>query len=90
MSTEWLPKVRGVVDVNNRTIVIGPAVNFRVDPYKAERAGFSTQDVANIQAAMLDGQVASDMIRDNRLVGHPRPLSRRTIAIPSRSSPACC
>jgi CzcA family heavy metal efflux pump len=67
--TEWLPKVPGVVDINNRTVVIGPAVNFRVDPVKAERAGFSTQDVADMQAAMLDGQVASNMIRDNRLVG---------------------
>lgn len=66
---EWLPKVRGVVDVNNRVIVIGPAINFRVDPEKAGRAGFSVQNVADLQAAILDGQVASSMIRDNRLVG---------------------
>ena len=67
--TEWLPKVKGVVDINNRTIVIGPAVNYRVDPDKAERAGFTVQNIADIQAAMLDGQLASNMIRDNRLVG---------------------
>ena len=67
--TEWLPKVKGVVDVNNRTTVIGPAVNYRVDPDKAERAGFTVQNIADIQAAMLDGQVASNMIRNNRLVG---------------------
>jgi multidrug efflux pump subunit AcrB len=27
---DWLPKVRGVVDVVNQTLVIGPSVNFRV------------------------------------------------------------
>ena len=66
---EWLPKVKGVVDVENRSIVIGPAVNFRVDPDKAERAGFAVSDVANIQATIVDGQVASQMIRGDRQIG---------------------
>lgn len=66
--TDWLPKIRGVVDVTNRTVVIGPAVNFRVDPQKAERAGFSVRDVADLQAAILDGTVASNIIRDNRSI----------------------
>ena len=66
---EWLPKVKGVVDIANRTIVIGPSLNFRVDPEKARLAGFGVKDVAELQAAMLDGEVASDMIRGERLVG---------------------
>jgi CzcA family heavy metal efflux pump len=66
---EWLPKIRGVVDIVNQTIVIGPSLNFRVDPEKARLAGFGVQDVADLQAAMLDGEVASDMIRGERLVG---------------------
>jgi CzcA family heavy metal efflux pump len=66
---EWLPKVKGVVDIANRTVLIGPAVNFRVDPEKAMRAGFGVRDVAHIQAAMMDGELASDMIRGDRLVG---------------------
>ena len=66
---EWLPKVSGVVDIVNQTIVIGPAINFRVDPEKAQRAGFSIVDVANIQAAILDGQLASTMIRGDRRIG---------------------
>jgi len=66
---DWLPKVRGVVDVVNQTIVIGPSVNFRVDPEKAERAGFGVRDVADIQAAMMDGELASNMIRGDRLIG---------------------
>ncbi len=66
---EWLPKVPGVVDIVNRTVVIGPSVNFRVDPEKALRAGFGVQDVANLGTAILDGEVASNMIRANRLVG---------------------
>jgi CzcA family heavy metal efflux pump len=67
--TEWLPKVPGVVDIENRTIQIGPARNFRVNLDKARLAGFSVQDVLDLQTAMLDGQVASQMIRDNRLLG---------------------
>jgi len=66
---EWLPKVKGVVDIVNRTVVIGPSLNFRVDPEKARLAGFGVKDVAELQAAMLDGEVASDLIRGERLVG---------------------
>jgi len=66
---EWLPSVPGVVDIVNRNVVIGPAVNFRVDPQKAERAGFSVSDVAAIEAAVLDGELASDMILGDHLVG---------------------
>lgn len=65
----WLPKVRGVVDVVNRNVVIGPAVNFRIDPQKAERAGFSVSDVAGIESAILDGELASNMILGDHLVG---------------------
>ncbi len=67
---EWLEKksVKGVVDVEDRTVEIGPAHNFRINPEKAGLAGFSAQDVLDQQAAMLDGEVASNVIRDNRLI----------------------
>jgi multidrug efflux pump subunit AcrB len=66
---DWLPKVKGIVDVNNRTVVVGPSVNFRVDLAKAGRAGFGVNDIANMEAAILDGDLASNMIRENRLIG---------------------
>jgi CzcA family heavy metal efflux pump len=66
---EWLPKVRGVVDVVNRTFVIGPAVNFRVNLEKAGRAGFGVRDLADLESAILDGQLTSNMIRGQRLIG---------------------
>jgi len=66
---QWLPKVRGVVDVVNQSVVIGPQVNFRVDPEKAHRAGFSVSDVADLEAGILDGRLASTMIQGQRLVG---------------------
>lgn len=66
---EWLRNVKGVVDIVNRTVVIGPSLNFRVDPEKARLAGFAVRDVADLQAAMMDGEVASDMIRGERLLG---------------------
>ncbi len=66
---KWLPKVKGVVDIANRTIPIGPSLNFRVDVEKAMRAGFRVQDVADIQSAILDGTLATSMIRGEKLIG---------------------
>jgi len=66
---EWLPKVQGVVDIVNRTVVIGPAANFRVDLDKAQRAGFGVRDIAELESAILDGELASNMIRGDRLIG---------------------
>ncbi|MFQ5740286.1 MAG: efflux RND transporter permease subunit [Acidobacteriota bacterium] len=65
----WLPRVKGIVDVVDETFVIGPAANFRVDLEKARRAGFEVRDVAQLQAAMVDGEVASNMIQGRRLLG---------------------
>lgn len=65
---EWLPKVKGVVDIVNQTFVIGPSINFRVDPEKASRAGFSVSDIANLEAAIVDGQVTSTLIRGDRQI----------------------
>src|SRR5215468_9067280 len=69
--TEWLEKksVKGVVDVEDRAIAIGPSRNFRVNLEKAGMAGFGVDDVRNLQAAIVDGELASQMIRDNRLIG---------------------
>jgi multidrug efflux pump subunit AcrB len=66
---EWLPKVHGVVDIVNRTIIIGPARNFRVNLEKAALAGFGVQDVLDLQAAVLDGQISSNMIQGDRMIG---------------------
>ena len=66
---EWLPKVKGVVDVVNQNFVIGPTINFRVDQQKAQRAGFGVADVASLESAILDGQLASEMIRGERKIG---------------------
>jgi multidrug efflux pump subunit AcrB len=66
---EWLPNVKGAVDVVDRTVVIGPAVGFRVDQEKAARAGFGVRDVAALEAAVLDGELATTMLRGDRLLG---------------------
>ena len=66
---EWLPKVKGVVDVVDQTIVIGPSMNFRVDPQSAARAGFGVSDVAALESAIVDGELASNLIRGDRMVG---------------------
>lgn len=66
---EWLPKVKGVVDIEDRVVTVGPSMNFRIDPERARLAGFSAKDIADLQATMLDGQVASNIIQGDRLVG---------------------
>ncbi|WP_263356697.1 efflux RND transporter permease subunit [Acidicapsa ligni] len=66
---EWLPKVKGVVDVENQTVTIGPSMNFRVDPQRAGLAGFSVRDIADIESTILDGKLASNIIQGDRLVG---------------------
>ncbi len=65
----WLPKVRGVVDVEDQVVTIGPSMNFRVDPQQAALAGFSTRDVGDLESTILDGQLASNIIQADRLIG---------------------
>lgn len=65
----WLPKVRGVVDIEDQSVTIGPSMNFRVDPQRAALAGFSARDVADIESSILDGQLASNIIVGDRLIG---------------------
>jgi CzcA family heavy metal efflux pump len=65
----WLPKVKGVVDIENQTVPIGPSMNFRVDPVRASQAGFDVKDIADLEATILDGRLASNMIRGDRLIG---------------------
>jgi CzcA family heavy metal efflux pump len=67
--SEWLPKVKGVVDVVNQDITIGPAVQFRVDKEKAQRAGFTVDDIAQIASAIVDGEVASNVIKGEKQIG---------------------
>ena len=79
--TEWLPKVKGVVDINNRTVVIGPAVNFRRrSRQSAARAGFSVQDVADDRGS--DASTAAGRQHDPRQSPgrHSRSLSAASIA----------
>lgn len=65
----WLPSVDGVVDIVNQSVEIGPSINLRVDPEKAGRAGFTVQDVADLESAIVDGTVASSMVRGDRSFG---------------------
>jgi len=65
----WLPKVKGVVDIENQTVPIGPSMNFRVDPVRARQAGFDVKNIADLEATILDGRLASNMIYGDRLIG---------------------
>jgi len=65
----WLPHVRGVVDVENETVTIGPSMNFRVDPQQAALARFTPRDVANLESAIVDGQLASNIVQGDQLIG---------------------
>ncbi len=87
---EWLPKVKGVVDVVNQTSSSGRRSTSASIRPKAAARRFRRQDVANLQAAMLDGELASDMIRGDRLVGIRVRYPARTAGTRPRSSRPCC
>lgn len=65
----WLPHIRGVVDIENETVTIGPSMNFRVDPQQAALAGFTPRDVADLESSILDGELASNIVQGDQLVG---------------------
>ena len=65
---EWAPrvadsigKIDGVVDVLNgiENTISGPAVDFRIDPATAARAGFTPEEVATDASALLEGEPAA-------------------------------
>jgi Cu/Ag efflux pump CusA len=70
-------------------VVIGPAADFRVNLTAAARAGFSAEEVANMQAAMLDGVRPSETIIANRLYGirvrYPEAYRSRVDQLGSKS-----
>ena len=64
---DWAPrvadsigKIAGVVDVLNgiENTISGPALEFRVDPATAARAGFTPEEVAIDASALLEGEPA--------------------------------
>ncbi len=65
---EWAPKlgesiekIPGVVDVMDgiANTISGPALNFKVDPVAAARAGFTPEEIEMDTAAIIEGEPAS-------------------------------
>ena len=54
-------KIDGVVDVLNgiENTISGPAVDFRIDPATAARAGFTPEEIAIDASALLEGEPAA-------------------------------
>ncbi|PYV51875.1 MAG: AcrB/AcrD/AcrF family protein [Acidobacteria bacterium] len=59
--------VEGVVDVLDglENTISGPAVEFKVDPATAVRAGFTPEEVATDAAAIVEGEPATDPVVSN-------------------------
>ena len=71
MLHEWAPKlgesiekIPGVVDVMDgiANTISGPALNFKVDPVAAARAGFTPEEVEMDTAAIIEGEPASTRV----------------------------
>ncbi len=71
---DWAPrvadsigKISGVVDVLNgvENTISGPAVDFRIDPATAARAGFTPEEVAVDASALLEGEAAAAPVISN-------------------------
>jgi CzcA family heavy metal efflux pump len=60
MVGENIGKIHGIVDVKDgiQNTVSGPAMTFRVDPYTAARAGFTTSEAELDASAILQGEPA--------------------------------
>src|SRR6185295_8288392 len=63
-----LEKIRGIVDVKNHVSFGSPETTWRVDPTAAARLGLSNRDVATQVAALLVGEVATQIQEADRLV----------------------
>lgn len=67
-------KIPGIVDVENgiENTLSGPATNFRVDPVRAARLGFTPTEVSQDATAILDGVATADP-----LIANGRPYTIR-------------
>jgi multidrug efflux pump subunit AcrB len=86
--TTWAPQVAdalGKVTIGGRTPIVdiadgiekttsGPAVRFTVDPEAADRVGFTTEELATVALAMVDGAPALTPVQIN---DRPYPLRIR-------------
>ncbi len=61
--------IPGVVDVNDGLVVAGPTLRFRVTPDKAARLGLTAEDVGRFLHSELLGDVSSQVLRGDRLLG---------------------
>jgi multidrug efflux pump subunit AcrB len=65
---EAISKVKGVVDLNDGLVMIGPSINFRVRSHDALRLGLTAEDIATaVNTAML-GRIASSVLERDRVI----------------------
>src|SRR5262249_22574542 len=60
--------VPGVVDILSGIIVSGPVLTFQIDPARAAQLGVTANDVATAVTTALSGDVATSILKNNRLI----------------------
>ena len=65
---EAISKVRGVVDLNDGIVLIGPTINFRIRPHAALRHGLTADDIAIALNIAALGRTASSVLEGDRVV----------------------
>lgn len=84
-----IAKVDHVVDVKSGVVISGPAVTFQVDPIASGRFGMNASDINSAVTAAVDGEIASTIVQQNRLlnvrVGLPRSSLTGLTHLPIRS-----
>ncbi len=61
--------VAGVVDVKSGVVLAGDALDVRVDRLKAEMLGLDPEAVTRIARVALEGEVASEVQKDEKMIG---------------------
>ena len=65
---EAIARVKGVVDLNDGLVTIGPSIDFRVRSIEAQRLGFTADEIAAaVNTAML-GRTASSVLEHDRVI----------------------
>ncbi|HLJ55922.1 MAG TPA: efflux RND transporter permease subunit [Chthonomonadaceae bacterium] len=66
---ERIAKVKGIADTKTSAIEAGPELVARVDPQRAGRLGLTTDSIATQVDAAMFGDVATQILEDDRQIG---------------------
>ncbi|MGH9931246.1 MAG: efflux RND transporter permease subunit, partial [Pyrinomonadaceae bacterium] len=65
---EAIQNVQGVVDTQSGVVISGPAITFKIDPFRAAQFGVTAGDIAKTATTAMSGDAASTVLQQDRLI----------------------